>query len=111
MLYEVITATEVGGVAALAAIIIGVFIYRELTWKQVWETIKESSLQTAVIMLIVATSAVLGWYLTNEGIPQQLARGMLRLPDNRYSYNFVECMLYEVITRTRKRTSIGRRKR
>ena len=78
------TATEVGGVAALAAIIIGVFIYRELTWKQVWETIKESSLQTAVIMLIVATSAVLGWYLTNEGIPQQLARGMLNLTDNRY---------------------------
>ncbi len=78
------TATEVGGVAALAAIIIGVFIYRELTWKQVWETIKESSLQTAVIMLIVATSAVLGWYLTNEGIPQQLARGMLSLTDNRY---------------------------
>jgi len=78
------TATEVGGVAALAAIIIGVFIYRELTWAQVWETFKESSLQTAVIMLIVATSAVLGWYLTNEGIPQQIARGMLGLTDNRY---------------------------
>ena len=78
------TATEVGGVAALAAIIIGVFIYRELTWKQVWETIKESSVQTAVIMLIVATSAVLGWYLTNEGIPQQLTQSMLSLTDNRY---------------------------
>ena len=78
------TATEVGGVAALAAIIIGVFIYREMTWKQVWETIKESSVQTSVIMLIVATSAVLGWYLTNEEIPQQLARGMLNLTDNRY---------------------------
>ena len=78
------TATEVGGVAALAAIIIGVFIYRELTWKQVWETIKESSVQTAVIMLIVATSAVLGWYLTNEGIPQQLTQAMLSLTGNRY---------------------------
>jgi len=78
------TATEVGGVAALAAVIIGVFIYRELTWKQVWETVKESSVQTAVIMLIVATSAVLGWYLTNEGIPQQLTQAMLSLTDNRY---------------------------
>jgi tripartite ATP-independent transporter DctM subunit len=78
------TATEVGGVAALAAIIIGVFIYRELTWRQVWETVKESSVQTAVIMLIVATSAVLGWYLTNEGIPQQLTQAMLGLTDNRY---------------------------
>ena len=83
------TATEVGGVAALAAIIIGVFIYRELTWKQVWETIKESSLQTAVIMLIVATSAVLGWYLTNEGIPQQLTQSMLSLTNNRYLILFL----------------------
>lgn len=78
------TATEVGGVAALAAIIIGVFIYKELTWRDVWKSVKESSVQTAVIMLIVATSAVLGWYLTNEGIPQQLAQGMLGLTSNRY---------------------------
>ncbi len=78
------TATEVGGMAAAAAIIIGVYIYRELTWKQVWLTIKESATQTAVIMLIVATSAVLGWYLTNEGIPQQLAQAMLGLTNNRY---------------------------
>jgi C4-dicarboxylate transporter DctM subunit len=45
----------------------------------------DSSLQTAVIMLIVATSAVLGWYLTNEGIPQQIARGMLSLTTNKYA--------------------------
>jgi len=78
------TATEVGGLAALAAILIGVFIYRELTWRDFWKTIVDSAMQTAVIMLIVATSAVLGWYLTNEGIPQQLAQAMLGLTQNKY---------------------------
>jgi tripartite ATP-independent transporter DctM subunit len=78
------TATEVGGLAALAAILIGVFIYRELGWRDFWKTVVDSSLQTAVIMLIVATSAVLGWYLTNEGIPQQLAQAMLGLTRNKY---------------------------
>jgi C4-dicarboxylate transporter DctM subunit len=78
------TATEVGGMAALAAIVIGVFIYRELNWGNFWKTILDSATQTAVIMLIVATSAVLGWYLTNEGIPQKLAQSMLGLTQNRY---------------------------
>jgi C4-dicarboxylate transporter DctM subunit len=78
------TATEVGGMAALAAILIGVFIYRELTWRDFWKTIVDSAMQTAVVMLIVATSAVLGWYLTNEGIPQQLAQAMLGLTQNKY---------------------------
>ena len=83
------TATEVGGLAALAAILIGVFIYRELSWRDFWKTIIDSSMQTAVIMLIVATSAVLGWYLTNEGIPQQLAQAMLGLTQNKYMILFL----------------------
>jgi C4-dicarboxylate transporter DctM subunit len=77
------TATEVGGLAALAAIVIGVLVYRELSWKGFWKTIVDSAMQTSVIMLIVATSAVLGWYLTNEGVPQQLARAMLSLTSNK----------------------------
>src|SRR5574337_1684399 len=83
------TATEVGGLAALAAILIGVFIYKELTWRDFWKTIIDSSMQTAVIMLIVAPSAVLGWYLTNEGLPQQLAQAMLGLTQNKYLILFL----------------------
>ena len=83
------TATEVGGLAALAAILIGAFIYRELGWRDFWKTIVDSAMQTAVIMLIVATSAVLGWYLTNEGIPQQLAQAMLGLTQNKYLILFL----------------------
>ena len=83
------TATEVGGLAALAAIIIGAFIYRELGWRDFWKAIVDASMQTAVIMLIVATSAVLGWYLTNEGVPQQLAKAMLGLTNNKYLILFL----------------------
>jgi C4-dicarboxylate transporter, DctM subunit len=83
------TATEVGGLAALAAIIIGAFIYRELSWRDFWKTIVDSAVQTAVIMLIVATSAVLGWYLTNEGVPQQLTQAMLGLTNNKYLILFL----------------------
>ncbi|RPI09476.1 MAG: TRAP transporter large permease [Zetaproteobacteria bacterium] len=83
------TATEVGGLAALAAIMIGAFIYRELGWRDFWKAIVDAAMQTAVIMLIVATSAVLGWYLTNEGVPQQLTQAMLGLTNNKYLILFL----------------------
>ncbi len=78
------TATEVGALAAFAAVLIGVFAYRELRWRDFWKAIVDSAMQTSVVMLIVATSAVLGWYLTNEGVPQQIAQAMLGLTSNKF---------------------------
>jgi tripartite ATP-independent transporter DctM subunit len=78
------TATEVAVLALLAALLIGVFIYRELPVREIVRILKDSSSQTAVVMLIVASSAVLGWYLTGEQIPQKFARAMLETTSNKY---------------------------
>ncbi len=78
------TATEVAALAVLAALIIGVFIYRELPTREVLRVLKDSAGQTAVVMLIVASSAVLGWYLTSEQIPQKFARMILDTTSNKY---------------------------
>jgi tripartite ATP-independent transporter DctM subunit len=78
------TATEVAALAVLAAFIIGVFIYRELPTKETVRVLKDSAGQTAVVMLIVASSAVLGWYLTSEQIPQKFARMILETTSNKY---------------------------
>ncbi len=80
----VATATEVAALAVLAAFAIGVFIYRELPVRQIVRILKESSGQTATVMLIVASSAVLGWYLTSEQIPQKFARMILETTSNKY---------------------------
>jgi len=78
------TATEVAALAVLAAFIIGVFIYRELPTHETVRVLKDSAGQTAVVMLIVASSAVLGWYLTSEQIPQKFARMILDTTSNKY---------------------------
>ena len=78
------TATEVAALAVLAAFIIGVFIYRELPTSETIRVLKDSAGQTAVVMLIVASSAVLGWYLTSEQIPQKFARMILETTSNKY---------------------------
>ena len=78
------TATEVAALAVLSAFIIGVFIYRELPAREIVRVLKDSTGQTAVVMLIVASSAVLGWYLTSEQIPQKFARIILETTSNKY---------------------------
>ncbi len=78
------TATEVAALAVLAAFVIGVLIYRELPMRETLRVLKDSAGQTAVVMLIVASSAVLGWYLTSEQIPQKFARIILETTSNRY---------------------------
>jgi len=84
ILLGIATATEVAALAVLAAFVIGVFIYRELPLRELVRVFKESVGQTAAVMLIVASSAVLGWYLSSEQIPQKFARIILETTSNRY---------------------------
>ena len=83
-LLGIATATEVAALAAVAALVVGMFIYREVSWTFLVRVVKDSVLQTAAVMMIVAASAVLGWYLTSERIPQQFARAILETTSNKY---------------------------
>ena len=71
------TATEGAGLAVVAAVLVGGFIYRELSWHALYESLKDGVVQTAVVMLLVATSALLGQYLT-----QARARSCSRPPSS-----------------------------
>jgi len=84
ILLGIATATEVAALAVLAAFAIGVFIYRELPVRELVRVLKDSVGQTAAVMLIVASSAALGWYLTSEQIPQKFARMILETTSNKY---------------------------
>ena len=66
-----VTATEGAGLAVVAAIVIGTVVYRELDWRLLKTAILEGGTQTAVVMLLVAASALLGDYLTEVRVPQQ----------------------------------------
>ena len=77
-----VTATEGAGLAVLAAFLIGCFVYRELSVGDVYEALVEGSSQTAVVMLLVASSAMLGLYLTEVEMPQQLALWITRQTTN-----------------------------
>jgi tripartite ATP-independent transporter DctM subunit len=79
-----VTATEGAGLAVFAALIIGGLVYKELDGAHLRTAMLEGGVQTAVVMLLVATSALLGDYLTEMQVPQQVAAGIIGLTDSRW---------------------------
>jgi C4-dicarboxylate transporter DctM subunit len=77
-----VTATEGGGLAVVAALFIGGVVYRELEWKHLYKTMIEGGVTTAVVMLLVATSALDGAFFTELQIPQKLSYSILSLTHN-----------------------------
>ena len=65
LLAGIATPTEVGVVAVVYALILG-FVYRESTGARLLRAVLESATTTALIMYIVAVSAVLSWVVTSE---------------------------------------------
>nr|WP_298434896.1 TRAP transporter large permease [uncultured Jannaschia sp.] len=78
----IVTATEGAGLAVLAALAIGLLVYRELNLRKLYAALIDGVLQTSVVMLLVASSAVLGLYLTETQMPQKLAAGITTLTEN-----------------------------
>ena len=78
----VVTATEGAALAVVAALFVSVVIYRELEWKALKAAIIEGAIQTGVVMLLVASSALLGVYLTEMQVPQKLAQTLTGITSN-----------------------------
>jgi C4-dicarboxylate transporter, DctM subunit len=79
-----VTATEGAAVAVLAALALGVVVYRDLDFKSLYQACVDSALQTAVVMLLVASSALVGVYLTESQLPQKLAGAIVSITTNPY---------------------------
>ncbi|WP_398476079.1 TRAP transporter large permease [Tardiphaga sp.] len=66
------TPTEAAGAACIYSIVVSVCIYRELAWRDVWQTAVDSSFLVAQIMIIVAAAGTYSWLITTSGFPAQL---------------------------------------
>ena len=93
----VVTATEGAAMAVLAALFIGTVVYRELDLAHLRTAMIDGGVQTAVVMLLVATSGLLGVYLTESQVPQRLAAGITELTSNKYVVLAILNMLFLVL--------------
>ena len=67
------TASESAGVAVLYSLLVGFFIYRELTWKDVWNALKKTLISSSSIMIIIGFTSIFTWVLTIQKVPDMVA--------------------------------------
>lgn len=72
----VFTPTEAGAVAVIYALILGVFVYRNMDLKKLWLATRESALGAANVLLIICVAVAFSKFLTWERVPQALAEWM-----------------------------------
>ena len=71
------TVTEASFVAVVWAMLVAVFIYRELTWKGLMQVSLETLRTSGAIMIIMAVAVPFAWLLTVAQVPNTVATGLL----------------------------------
>lgn len=80
----VFTPTEAAVVAVFYGLIVGLFIYKELKFKDITRILVDASVQTAVVMFIVSAASVFAYLITTEQVAQQISDGLLGISSNKY---------------------------
>ncbi|ATU95073.1 TRAP transporter large permease subunit [Phyllobacterium zundukense] len=67
------TPTEVAVLSVVYSLFLSLLLYRDLTWKRFCDNLVEAGIATGVVMLVIMGSASVGWVLTFDQAPQQMA--------------------------------------
>lgn len=76
------TPTEAAAIAVAYALFVGGVVYRALSMQDLYEICVRTTRITGVIFLIIASAAIIGWWMTFNQIPQMIAEGMLSVSSN-----------------------------
>ncbi|MFC0560628.1 TRAP transporter large permease [Halalkalibacter alkalisediminis] len=79
----IFTPTEAAAVAVFYALMVGLFIYRDLKPKHLPNILIDASVQTAVVMLIVGAASIFSYIITTKRIAQTISEAMLAITENK----------------------------
>jgi tripartite ATP-independent transporter DctM subunit len=82
--FGIFTPSESGAFACVYAIFVGVVIYRELTWKVFFQTLKDTANDIGIIMILVSLSGIFGYGIVYDQIPQAMASVLMGITSNPY---------------------------
>jgi TRAP-type transport system large permease protein len=95
--FGVFTPTEAAVVAAVYALLVSMFIYRELKWQQLYGLFLAAAKTTSVIMFLVAAAMVSAWLITVAQLPQQIVGLLQPFLDNPKLLMFAIMVLVMVV--------------
>lgn len=83
------TPSEAAAVAVAYSLLISMFLYRDITLKEIGKIMLGSAKTSAIIMIIISCSGIFGWVLANWKIPEAVAQGILSISTSKYIILFL----------------------
>ena len=68
--FGVVTPTEAGALAVIYALLVCAFVYRDLTFRLLWDCMVSATKSIGMVMSIIATASIVGWLITIAEIPR-----------------------------------------
>ncbi|WP_067093770.1 TRAP transporter large permease [Marinomonas atlantica] len=78
----IFTPTEASIVASLYAFVVGMFVYKGITWKNLPKILMDTALSSSSLLILVGMANLFGWILTSEQIPQMLSDAIFGITSN-----------------------------
>ena len=91
------TPTEAAVIAAAYSLVVGLFVYREIQYKELFHLFYRAAETTAIVMFLVAAAGVSAWLITTAGIPQQVAELVQPFMDNKMLLTFILMLMVFII--------------
>lgn len=79
----IFTPTEAAAVAVIYGLVVGIFIYRKITLKNILTVLRSAAVSSATVMYVVACASVFAWILTTSHVATDLSNAMMSISDNK----------------------------
>lgn len=93
----IFTPTESAVVAAAFAMLVGLFVYRQLKVRLLGRLFAQAAVQTATVMLIVGSASVFAYVITRNQVAQTVADALLGITQNRYLILLIVLVLLMIV--------------
>lgn len=82
----IFTPTEAAAVSAVYGLIVGVFVYKKVKLKEFMSILVDSSVQSAVVLFIVASASLFAWIVTTQGIADSAGGFLMSIAGNQFVF-------------------------
>lgn len=80
----IFTATEGAVVAVVYSLILSLFFYKSIKFKDLPKILKDSAEMTGIIVFLIGVSSIMSWVMAFTGVPEAISNGLLSISDNKY---------------------------
>lgn len=89
--------TEAAVLAVAYALIVGVFVYREISWQQLPKILIDSAVTSGVVIFMVGAASSFSWILAVEQVPTHLAAGMVSISGAPWVFFIISIVVFIVL--------------